>query len=250
MDWRIHHFAVTESTNKDALGGKPGDVFVADMQTAGRGRLDHRWISPPGENLMMSVVVDVADAPPQEIATLPLIAGLSAAQAVCGLFPGAGAGFRSAHVKVKWPNDVLLDGRKLCGILCERNADAVIIGIGMNVNQTEFAPEISARATSLRMALGGGLDVVRARDAVLDSLSANIARWRKDGFASLLSELSAFDCLKGAFVAVRRTDSDTLPASGICGGILPDGTLDVAGESVSAGEAHILKASGDAFAGM
>jgi hypothetical protein len=61
-----------------------------------------------------------------------------------------------------------------------------------------------------------------------------------DGFVSLLPELSAFDCLKGKFVSVRRTDSDCSPASGICGGILPDGTLDVAGESVSAGEAHIL----------
>ena len=240
MDWRIHHFDVTESTNKDALGGMPGDVFVADMQTAGRGRLDHKWLSPPGANLMMSAVVDVADEPPQETATLPLIAGLSAAQAVCGLFAGSGAESLSADVKVKWPNDVLFGGRKLCGILCERNGDAVIIGIGMNVNQTEFAPEISDRAVSLRLALGAGLEVSHVRDAVLGRLSDNIARWRTDGFASLLPELSVFDCLKGNPVSVRRTDCDMFPASGICGGILPDGTLDVAGESVSAGEAHIF----------
>ena len=80
--WRIRHQAVTGSTNKDALGGKPGDVFTADHQTAGRGRLDHQWLSPPGENLMMSAVIGVADAPPEEVATLPRVVGLSVAKAI------------------------------------------------------------------------------------------------------------------------------------------------------------------------
>ena len=108
MDWRIRHSAVTESTNGDALGGKPGDVFTAGMQTAGRGRLDHKWLSPPGENLMMSAVVDVADMPPHEVATLPLVAGLSVAEAVCGIFTSNGADPLCSGVKVKWPNDVLV----------------------------------------------------------------------------------------------------------------------------------------------
>ena len=237
MKWRIRHSDVTESTNKDALGGKPGDVFTADLQTAGRGRLDHKWLSPPGENLMMSAVTDVSDAEPQEAATLPLVAGLSAAQAVCGLCGESAA----PNVKVKWPNDVLVDGKKICGILCERNGDSVIIGIGINVNQTRFDPEIADRATSVRLELGVRTEVSRVRDAVLDRLSSNIARWRADGFASLLPELSELDCLKGRHITVRRTDGDSAPASGICGGIRSDGTLDVAGEAVSAGEAHIQR---------
>ena len=73
--WRITHFAETASTNLLAKEGRPGDVFTADYQSAGRGRLDHRWISPPGENLMMSAVVDVAGMDPQEAATLPLAVG-------------------------------------------------------------------------------------------------------------------------------------------------------------------------------
>ena len=240
MDWRILHKSVTESTNKDALGGKPGDVFVADMQTAGRGRLDHRWLSAPGENLMMSAVVDVANVPPHEAVTLPLVAGLAVAQAASGVFAAHGDGSRAADVKIKWPNDVLIDRRKICGILCERNGDNVIVGIGVNVNQTAFPPEISDRATSVRLELGSVHDVANVRDQVLRRLHECIERWRKDGFAVLLPELSAFDCLKGRHVAVRRTDDDGAPADGICGGIRSDGMLDVAGEAISAGEAHVL----------
>ena len=77
-DWTVHHKAVTESTNLDARDGKPGDVFTADEQTAGRGRLDHTWMSEPGKNLMASVVLDVGGIAPQEVATLPLVVGLAA----------------------------------------------------------------------------------------------------------------------------------------------------------------------------
>ena len=80
--WRVKHRAVTGSTNKDALGGKPGDVFTADYQTAGRGRLDHQWLSPSGENLMMSAVIGVANVPPEEGATLPLVVGLAVAKTI------------------------------------------------------------------------------------------------------------------------------------------------------------------------
>ena len=64
--WQVRHCAVTESTNRDARAGVPGEVFTADLQTAGRGRLDHHWLSPPGETLLMSAVVGVADMPPEE----------------------------------------------------------------------------------------------------------------------------------------------------------------------------------------
>jgi BirA family biotin operon repressor/biotin-[acetyl-CoA-carboxylase] ligase len=240
MTWTIRHNAVTESTNKDALGGMPGDVFTAGLQTAGRGRLDHKWLSPPGENLMMSAVLDVADMPPQEVATLPLVAGLSSAEAVRGVIAAQG-GASASGVKVKWPNDVHVEQRKICGILCERNGDNVIVGIGVNVNQTVFSPEISDRATSLRIETGCLMHVEDVRDAVLDRLSANVELWRRDGFSALLPKLSELDSLKGRYVTVRRTDDDSAPASGICGGIRPDGMLDVAGEAVCAGEAHILR---------
>lgn len=240
MDWRILHKSVTESTNKDALGGMPGDVFVADVQTAGRGRLDHRWLSAPGENIMMSAVVDVADMPLHEVATLPLVVGLAAAESVREVFSGYGKDSLSSVVKVKWPNDVLVGSRKICGVLCERNRDCVIIGIGMNVNQSVFPSEISDRATSFVMQLGDRQDVMWIRNKVLLHLSSCIEILRAEGFASLLPRLRELDCLKGMRVAVRRTDDDDSPAEGICGGIRADGTLDVDGESIPAGEAHVI----------
>ena len=152
MTWQIHHKDETESTNLDARAGRHGDVFTADYQTAGRGRLDHKWLSPPGANLMMSAVLSVEGLSPEQVATLPLVVGLAVAKAVRRLFVnGQDVGRKTEDVKLKWPNDVLVGGKKLAGILCERNGDNVIAGIGINVGQTEFPPEIADRATSLAL---------------------------------------------------------------------------------------------------
>ena len=146
MGFRFHRKETTASTNADAREGRPGDVFVAEFQTAGRGRLDHEWHAARGENLTFSVVLDAADASPAEVATLPLVVGLAVTRAVGELLGN------SSLVAVKWPNDVLVGGKKICGILCERNGDAVIAGVGLNVNQIDFPAEIAVRATSLRLA--------------------------------------------------------------------------------------------------
>ena len=246
--WRIHHRAVTESTNRDAIVGEAGDVFTADMQTAGRGRIGHRWLSPPGENLMLSAVIGVDDAPPEDVATLPLVVGLAVAEALESLLAARGATAEAADVRIKWPNDVLIGGRKIAGILCERRGGRVIAGLGVNVNQTVFAPEIAACATSMlltlqRFAAFGvkpeAFAVATVRDAVLARLSYVLAQWRERGFSAVWPRISARDFLKGTTVSVRRTDDDTLPIEGHCAGVRADGALDVDGEAVFAGEAHV-----------
>ena len=83
----IHHKPETASTNIDARAGRHGDVFTADFQTAGRGRLDHKWLSAPGENLMLSAVLDVGDCPPDRVATLPLVVGLAVIEGLSPLLP-------------------------------------------------------------------------------------------------------------------------------------------------------------------
>ena len=213
IDWRIHHKAETASTNRDACGGSHGDVFTADYQTAGRGRLDHKWESPRGQDLLMSVVLDVAGKSPAEVATLPLVAGLAVAKAVGG--------------RIKWPNDVFVGGQKVAGILCERNDDRVIVGIGVNVGQTKYR------------SVGGTVSEMRTR--VLRQLSDCYQDWRERGFAAVHSEIAAVDYLKGREVAVRQTDDDSAPICGISNGIMPDGSLDVGGAKVYAGEAHVEK---------
>lgn len=233
MHWRIHNKAKTGSTNIDARDGSPGDVFTADFQTAGRGRLDHKWQSPPGTNLMMSIVLPVAGLPPEQVATLPLVMGLAVVRAISRIAPGA-------TPALKWPNDVLIDGRKVCGILCERNGDNVISGIGVNVKRQEFPPELADRAASLCDAAGfcGGIEEVR--DEVLDEIGKLFGVWKTDGFAALWPEVARFDFLKGRMVSVLQTDADETPVSGFCGGILRDGSLDVSGIAIYAGEAHVV----------
>ena len=229
MNWRIFHRAATESTNTDARAGVPGDVFTADFQTAGRGRLDHRWESTKGENLMMSAVLDVADLAPESAATLPLVVGLAVADAL--RFAG--------EMRLKWPNDVLAGGRKIAGILCERHGDSVIAGMGVNVNQTSFPGEIAARATSVALLTGKCADVARVRDGVLAALAARYGAWRGGGLEAVLGDLAAADYLKGRQVEVSQTDDDAAPVAGICGGIAADGALIVGDVRIYAGEAHV-----------
>lgn len=223
---RIFRKETTVSTNLDARDGESGDVFVAEFQSAGRGRLDHTWLSAKGENLTFSVVLAGAGRPPSEIATLPLVVGLAVVKALASLAP----------LSLKWPNDVLCEGRKLAGILCERHGDNVIAGIGLNVNQTEFPPEIAWRATSLAVLCGRCFDRETVLLDVLKSLDKLHTRWLADGFASLHGELAAVDCLKGRTISVRQVDDDAAPVAGLCGGITDDGSLMVGGRRIYAGE--------------
>ena len=239
MEFRFHRKETTASTNADAREGRPGDVFVAEFQTAGRGRLDHEWHAARGENLTFSAVLAAADMSPAEVATLPLVVGLAVTRAVGTLLGNP------SQVAVKWPNDVLVGGKKICGILCERHGDAVIAGVGLNVNQTDFPAEIAARATSLRLAAGSPFD----REGVLNGVVAEIgdmhSRWLRGGFAALRGGFAAVDYLKGRMVSVFSTDDDKAPFEGLCGGVQEDGSLLVGSTKVYAGEARVRALPGD-----
>ncbi len=127
-----------------------GSVFLAECQTKGRGRKGRIWSSPFKEGLFFSVLLYPPIAPFQ-VMRITLCAGM----AVCkGIYDVAGV-----MPEIKWPNDIVLDGKKLCGILAEMRAEAerivhVVIGIGINVNQTSFSEELSSIATSLRLHTG------------------------------------------------------------------------------------------------
>lgn len=226
---KIRRFGTVDSTNRLAAEGKPGEVFVAAEQTAGRGRLDHRWCSNPGENLLMSAVLDVTGISPAEVATFPLVAGLAVATAVRGLVAS------SRFPLLKWPNDVYVDGRKLCGILCERHEDRIVVGIGVNVHQREFPEELKEKATSLLLS-GIDVSVDEVLNGVLASLSSVYVTWLRGGFAALSPEFAAIDFLKGREVSVFQTDSDASPVRGICNGIASDGSLLVGTARIYAGE--------------
>ena len=252
--WRLHHRDVTASTNIDARGGSHGDVFTAGFQTAGRGRLDHKWLSPPGANVIMSAVLSVRGLAPEQVSTLPLVVGLAVAR---GLSPfvsrGQSLDSKGSVPMLKWPNDVLIGDRKVAGILCELDGEKVIAGIGINVKLQKFPGEIEKTAISLEEAMGtvpkeagsvptekGSVPVVR--EAVLGEIGRLYDVWCKKGFGAIWPEIAKIDCLRGQALAVRQTDDDVAPVVGVSGGIQPDGSLDVGGVKVYAGEAHVERA--------
>jgi len=174
----IHVVERTSSTMEDArvlaqAGCPTGTVVVAGYQEKGRGRVQGRsWSSAPGESLLATVVVNLTDAafPLQQ---LPLRAGVAAARA---LEESAGAAPR-----IKWPNDLMLDGKKIAGLLCEAFGGTALIGIGVNLLQTAFPPELALSACSLLQASGRAVAplellpvlLARLKDALAD------AGWRE-----------------------------------------------------------------------
>jgi BirA family biotin operon repressor/biotin-[acetyl-CoA-carboxylase] ligase len=151
---RIEFHEEVESTNTEALrlaleGAPEGTVVMADAQSVGRGRLDRIWESPPSKNLYLSVVLR-PDIPAASASLIPLMTGVAVAEAVSQYCPG--------RVRLKWPNDVLVGGKKICGMLTEMRTRGdrvhfLIVGIGLNVNmrKLDFPRELRETATSLRI---------------------------------------------------------------------------------------------------
>ena len=167
-----HHYYKIGSTNVEAMesasGGAPeGSVFVAEEQTAGRGRGAHQWESAASAGIYCSVVLRPA-LPPAEALVLSLAAGLAVHSAVEQIDSGVSP-------DLKWPNDLLIEGKKFCGILTEMNAEPtrvrhIVVGIGINVNQAKFPAALQSIATSLRLVSGTEWSRVELCTALLKSL--------------------------------------------------------------------------------
>ncbi len=167
--WRVEVLRSTGSTNEVVAGraraGEPaGLVVVAEQQTAGRGRLDRRWVSPARAGLTCSVLLR-PDLPAGRLGWVPLWGGLAVARAL-----REQAGIEAV---LKWPNDVLVGGRKVCGLLAEVADGAVVLGIGLNVSTR--ADELPDFATSLLLAGATTTDRDTVLRAVLRTLSAVLA---------------------------------------------------------------------------
>ena len=167
LPWQdVEHHATIGSTNaRAALLGAPWHVVVADHQSEGRGRLARTWEAPPGTSVAVSATLPV---PPHGPGWMPLLAGLSVADAVSSV--------TGLDTDLKWPNDVLLPDdadRKVCGVLCEVVTGAgdgcVVIGAGINVDQDRDQLPVDT-ATSLRLAGADGVDRNRLEAAYLSSL--------------------------------------------------------------------------------
>lgn len=195
--------ATTTSTNDDAKragheGLPNGAAFVADAQTAGRGRLGRTWHSPPAQNLYVSLLLRPTLAP-KAAPLLTLAAGLAVRDAIAPLVP-------SCSVAIKWPNDVYVNGRKVAGILAEAQvtgaASFVVIGIGVNVRVREFPPEIAERATSLALSGGQTLDRGEVLVAICACLQMRIEQLESGALATIVSDCARHDALLGRTISI------------------------------------------------
>lgn len=182
--------ASTQDAAREAAGGRPGLVVVADRQNSGRGRLGRAWVQRGGLGLAMTVVPRVAEHAPDRVS---LAAGVAAADAVAEFLPRAPIG-------VRWPNDVVERerGRKLAGVLVERAADLRFIGVGVNVHQveTDWAAELRGRAASIH-GLGGAAARIEVAEALLAALDRALALPGDE----LVAAWSARDVLRGTRAA-------------------------------------------------
>ncbi|MCL0065695.1 biotin--[acetyl-CoA-carboxylase] ligase [Dehalococcoidia bacterium] len=181
-----------------AQGANEGTIVIAETQAAGRGRIGRAWASPPG-GIYLSIILRPA-IEPSEALRFPLIAGVAAAQAIerlTGLKP-----------QLKWPNDIIVGGRKAGGILTEMSAEMdrinhIIIGIGINVNTESFPDEIRGIATSLKTECGKEVSRVQLVQNILAQLESLYQVFQVSGFETIRERWKARSCTIGSRVSVR-----------------------------------------------
>ncbi|MBP9021150.1 MAG: biotin--[acetyl-CoA-carboxylase] ligase [Syntrophobacterales bacterium] len=206
---KIHFLEEVDSTNNYAVGlavagAEEGEAVIADRQTRGKGRLDRVWMSPPGKNLYLTVILRPRISPsvsPQ----ITLTAGVAAAEVLSG-YCGDG-------VSLKWPNDVLIRGRKACGILTEMRlsgaeVDFVVVGTGININmdQADFDDSFGP-ATSLKVEVGREV----SRFDVALKLLRGFGKWYRifleEGFSPVREKWMASSGMLGRRIEVRSKDT-------------------------------------------
>lgn len=204
---------------KGLRGAGEGEVFLAEAQTAGKGRVGRTWYSPPGKNLYMSVLLR-PELPPSKVPLLSLCGATAVAEVLKeeGLEP-----------EIKWPNDVLLRGRKVSGVLAEAYSDPdrvlfVVLGIGLNVNmdQGDFPEGLRDLATSLKAELGRELDRNAMARGILEALEDLYLALKEGNYGEVLSRWKAFSRLEGREVVIEALGERI---EGVAKGIDEDGAL-------------------------
>jgi BirA family biotin operon repressor/biotin-[acetyl-CoA-carboxylase] ligase len=206
-------------------------VVLAEQQSAGRGRLGRQWHSPAGWNLYCSIVLRPTLAP-AAVPQIALVAGVAAAAAIA-----EETGRRPA---LKWPNDVLLDGRKVVGVLVEMDAEVervhhVIAGIGVNLNAPpgSFPQALRGKASSLLAVTGKRVDRAAFTGRLLAALEARYGRYLAVGFPSVRTEWESYSRLTGTAVRVASPGGEV---GGTVLGLDDDGALRIRGD-----DGHVVR---------
>ena len=240
----LSYHEVTSSTNilakELAFNGAPeGSVVVADSQSGGRGRMGRSWVSPPGVNLYFSLILRPR-LPSFRVPQLTLLVAVAIHRALHDMVP-------ELEVKIKWPNDLLINGKKVCGVLCEMQSEPdlahfVVVGIGLNVNQQEVPPELRDRATSLFLESCRLFSRPELLAAVLNHFEPLYDAWLgEDDLGFILAYLEEHSLLQSREVTIDQLNrSLTGQVTGIsCTGELLLETGEGRTHRISSGEAHL-----------
>ena len=195
---KIHHFEEVTSTN-DVIkqladkGAPEGTIVVCEEQLAGKGRLGRTWFSPRGAGVWCSVLLRPSIMP-QHASKLTLLGAVAVAQGIrnqCGITSG-----------IKWPNDLLFQGKKVCGLLTEMRAEQdsveyVVIGFGINVKNIGFPEDVSCKAISLEQMVGGEISRKELLAEILASIESNYLLFLEQGFTPIKEQWEQFNITLG-----------------------------------------------------
>jgi BirA family biotin operon repressor/biotin-[acetyl-CoA-carboxylase] ligase len=186
---KIIYYDEIDSTNIEVdrlaqKGAEHGMVVVAEQQSAGKGRRGRQWESPKGVNLYMSLLLR-PEMEPQKAPMLTLVMAYSIAKALRGI------GF--ANTNIKWPNDLILGDKKVCGILTEMRLDGsdidyIVVGVGVNVNTTVFPKELEDKATSLYLECGKRIEIETVQNSILTNFTEDYEKFLACGDLTFLCE--------------------------------------------------------------
>ena len=219
----IYHFESAPSTNDTAKllgtqGAAEGVLVLAETQTTGRGRLGRFWLSPPSLGIYASLLLR-PPLPPTELPQITLSTAVAVVRALtraAGVTPG-----------IKWPNDLILNGKKLGGILTEMETESdqiryLVVGLGLNINNPDFPPELAGRATSLLKETGRPFSRLAILQAWLEEFETLYERFLARGFPEILEEWKQHSVTLGKYVAVRQGPRQV---EGLAQEIAADGAL-------------------------
>jgi BirA family biotin operon repressor/biotin-[acetyl-CoA-carboxylase] ligase len=203
----IAYFADLESTNGKArelaaAGAPEGTLVIAEEQRRGRGRRGRSWYSPPRMGIYASLILR-PKLPPHQAPKITLVAGVSVAEALLAATP--------LRPKIKWPNDILVGGRKICGILTESSTemdaiDYVVLGVGINVNTPDFPRELKETATSVLLESGSPFGRVKVLQEFLRQFEHGYVSFLQSGFEAIGERWGELSLLTGKQVLVTMID--------------------------------------------
>ncbi len=221
MGWVIHFFREVESTNEVAKElaqrSREGTVVIAETQTKGKGGLGRSWYSPKG-GIWMSIILK-PDLPPRETPVLNLVCSLAVAEAIFEL---------GLETRTRWPNDIIVRGKKVAGILAEadfnEHTNYVVVGMGIdtNVDVSSFPSDIRDTATSLRMELGREIDQDSLVKRIFKELDLDYHKLREGSLDELLDKWKSLSDMMGKKVKVRTQNESVI---GIAVDVETDGSL-------------------------